>query len=48
MVQLNLLLTISVLSGIVTAINSGPTVDLGYAKYEGYHNNSYDLNIWKR
>lgn len=23
------------------------TVDLGYAKYEGYHDEDTDLNIWK-
>jgi hypothetical protein len=27
---------------------SGPVVNLGYATYEGYYNNTYDLNIWKR
>ncbi|KAI3328107.1 alpha/beta-hydrolase [Xylariaceae sp. AK1471] len=26
---------------------SGPTVNLGYATYEGYYNDTYDLNIWK-
>lgn len=26
----------------------GPTVDLGYAKYRGYYEKEYDLNIWKR
>ncbi|KAI0854069.1 Alpha/Beta hydrolase protein [Daldinia vernicosa] len=24
-----------------------PTVDLGYATYQGYYNDTYDLNIWK-
>lgn len=48
MVHLNSLLAISVLSGTVVALNSGPIVDLGYAKYEGYRNETYDLNIWKR
>ncbi|KAJ2993853.1 hypothetical protein NUW58_g1719 [Xylaria curta] len=27
---------------------SGPVVSLGYATYEGYYNDTYDLNIWKR
>lgn len=27
---------------------SGPVVDLGYATYEGYFNDTYNLNIWKR
>ncbi|KAI0873869.1 alpha/beta-hydrolase [Hypoxylon argillaceum] len=26
---------------------SGPVVDLGYATYEGYFNDTYNLNIWK-
>ncbi|KAI1639824.1 Alpha/Beta hydrolase protein [Biscogniauxia mediterranea] len=26
---------------------SGLTVDLGYATYQGYYNDTYDLNIWK-
>ncbi|KAI0112061.1 Alpha/Beta hydrolase protein [Nemania sp. FL0031] len=26
---------------------SGPVVNLGYATYEGYYNDTYDLNIWK-
>ncbi|KAI1132223.1 Alpha/Beta hydrolase protein [Nemania abortiva] len=26
---------------------STPVVDLGYASYEGYYNDTYDLNIWK-
>ncbi|KAI0407088.1 Alpha/Beta hydrolase protein [Xylaria palmicola] len=26
---------------------SGPIVNLGYATYEGYYNDTYDLNIWK-
>ncbi|KAI1135060.1 putative carboxylesterase [Hypoxylon sp. FL0543] len=29
------------------AVLAGPTVDLGYATYEGYYNETYDLNIWK-
>jgi hypothetical protein len=27
---------------------SGPIINLGYATYEGYYNDTYDLNIWKR
>lgn len=27
--------------------NSSRTVDLGYAKYEGYHDEDTDLNVWK-
>lgn len=27
--------------------NEGPVVDLGYAKYQGYYNATYDLNVWK-
>ncbi|KAI1813335.1 alpha/beta-hydrolase [Poronia punctata] len=26
---------------------SGPIINLGYATYEGYYNDTYDLNIWK-
>jgi hypothetical protein len=26
----------------------GLTVDLGYAKYRGYYEEEYNLNIWKR
>lgn len=48
MVHLKSLLAISAFSGTVVALNSGPIVDLGYANYEGYHNETYDLNIWKR
>ncbi|KAI0837805.1 putative carboxylesterase [Hypoxylon sp. FL0890] len=29
------------------AVLAAPTVDLGYATYEGYYNETYDLNIWK-
>ncbi|KAI1373239.1 putative carboxylesterase [Hypoxylon crocopeplum] len=29
------------------AVTSAPTVDLGYASYQGYYNDTYDLNIWK-
>ncbi len=25
----------------------GPTVDLGYATYQGYYDETYDLNVWK-
>ena len=28
--------------------SSAPTVDLGYATYQGYYNDTYDLNVWKR
>lgn len=27
---------------------SGLTVDLDYAVYQGYYNDTFDLNIWKR
>lgn len=26
----------------------GPIVNLGYATYEGYYNDAYELNVWKR
>ncbi|OTB01129.1 hypothetical protein M426DRAFT_14848 [Hypoxylon sp. CI-4A] len=32
---------------LAAAVSSAPTVDLGYAKYAGYYNDTYDLNIWK-
>lgn len=25
-----------------------PAVDLGYATYQGYHDDAYGLNVWKR
>lgn len=25
----------------------GPVIKLGYATYEGYYDDTYDLNIWK-
>ncbi|OTA63197.1 putative carboxylesterase [Hypoxylon sp. EC38] len=31
----------------LVVVLAGPTVDLGYATYEGYYNETYDLNIWK-
>lgn len=31
-----------------TARSSAPTIDLGYATYEGYHDDTYGLNVWKR
>lgn len=31
-----------------TARSSAPTVDLGYATYQGYHDDTYGLNVWKR
>lgn len=31
-----------------TAPSSAPTVDLGYATYQGYHDDTYGLNVWKR
>lgn len=31
-----------------TARSSAPTVDLGYAAYQGYHDDTYELNVWKR
>ncbi|KAG6353849.1 hypothetical protein INS49_005106 [Diaporthe citri] len=30
-----------------TARSSAPTVDLGYAAYQGYHDDTYGLNVWK-
>lgn len=30
-----------------TARSLGPTVDLGYATYQGYHDDTYGLNVWK-
>lgn len=30
------------------ARSSAPTVDLGYAAYQGYHDDTYGLNVWKR
>lgn len=29
------------------AQTSSPVVDLGYATYEGYYNDTYDLNVFK-
>ena len=26
---------------------SSTVVDLGYATYQGYYNDTYDLNVWK-
>jgi hypothetical protein len=34
----------AILAGLA---NAGPTVDLGYATYEGYYNSIYGLNVWK-
>lgn len=35
--------------GVVqTARSPAPTVDLGYANYQGYHDDAYGLNVWKR
>lgn len=31
-----------------TARSSAPTVDLGYATYQGYHDDTYGLDVWKR
>lgn len=31
-----------------TARSSAPSVDLGYATYQGYHDDTYGLNVWKR
>ena len=30
-----------------TARSSAPTVDLGYATYQGFHDDTYGLNVWK-
>lgn len=32
----------------VTSASDGPIVDLEYGAYQGYYNDTYDLNIWKR
>lgn len=29
-------------------LESSPTVDLGYAVYQGVYNDTYNLNTWKR
>ncbi|KAI5861611.1 putative carboxylesterase [Durotheca rogersii] len=29
------------------ALPAAPTVDLGYATYRGYYNDTYDINVWK-
>lgn len=35
--------------GVVrTARSPAPAVDLGYATYQGYHDDAYGLNVWKR
>lgn len=31
----------------ISVQGSSPGVDLGYATYQGYYNNTYDLNIFK-
>ena len=37
-----------VAEALVSPRSSGPIVDLGYATYQGYYNNTYGLNVWKR
>lgn len=35
-------------TGLAASVQtSSPVVDLGYATYQGYYNNTYDLNIFK-
>lgn len=33
---------------VQTPRSSAPTVDLGYVAYQGYHDETYGLNVWKR
>jgi hypothetical protein len=37
-----------VAEALVSPRSNGPIVDLGYATYQGYHSNTYGLNVWKR
>lgn len=37
-----------VVEAVVLPRSNGLIVDLGYATYQGYHNTTYGLNIWKR
>jgi hypothetical protein len=37
-----------VAEAVVLPRSNGPIVDLGYATYQGYYNNTYALNVWKR
>ena len=42
------LLALTTTPGLATPVQtSSPVVDLGYATYEGYHDSTYDLNIFK-
>lgn len=44
-------LALAVITGHALAaipLESSPTVDLGYAVYEGVYNDTYNLNTWKR
>lgn len=35
-------------TGLAASVQpSSPVVDLGYATYQGYYNNTYELNIFK-
>jgi hypothetical protein len=34
-------------AGATPVQTSNPVVDLGYATYQGYYNDTYDLNIFK-
>ncbi|CAI7576939.1 unnamed protein product [Penicillium glandicola] len=46
--SLVLLALITAQSSLATPVQiSSPVVDLGYATYQGYYNDSYDLNIFK-
>ena len=33
---------------LVAPRSNGPIVDVGYATYQGYYNDTYGLNNWKR
>lgn len=32
---------------VCLASDAIPTVDLGYARYQGYYNDTYELNVFK-
>ena len=39
---------VCVAEALVSPRSNGPIVDLGYATYQGYYNNTFGLNVWKR
>lgn len=43
----SLLLVIAKCVAESAAAKCVPTADLGYARYAGFYNDTYDLNIWK-